>query len=189
VLLAGAAATALGATPAESPPRYHTGQTLTYTKDGTSNIVQTVTAQSNGSTSWSSSDGWTWTKKAFLERATTWQDPKGVTGQQNYESNLDSIFPLKVGNETSSSYSGSMSNGQSWTGAVHCKVESALPRTVPAGTFDTYEIVCTYGYGNEPRYSTIAHFYAPKVGADVVYREYTPKENVNEIQQLVAFGN
>jgi hypothetical protein len=189
LIIAMAAATAMGDTPASAPPIYKIGQTLTYTKDGATNIVDTVTGVAGGATSWSSSEGWTWTKKAFLERATSWKDPKGVTGQQSYAADLDAIFPLKVGSEASASYSGSMSNGQSWTGTAHCKVASTVPRTVPAGTFDTYEIVCTFGSGNGPPYTTITHYYAPQLGADVVYREYTPKENVNETQQLVSFSH
>jgi len=36
--------------------------------------------------------------------------------------------------------------------------------------------------------TTITHYYAPKLGVDVVYREYTPKENANTVQELVSFG-
>jgi hypothetical protein len=169
-------------------PVFQSGEKLIYTRDGSDKIVQTVTLAGDGTQSWVESSGWQWKKKAYLERARAWKDPGGQTGEQDYGDNLDALFPLQVGKTATSTFHGHSSDGKSWTGTEFCEVADTENVTVPAGSFDTYKIVCRFGENPSNPYTTITHWYSPKVGADIVYREYTPKEGTDDTVKLVSAG-
>ncbi|MFO1058705.1 MAG: hypothetical protein U1E53_17265 [Dongiaceae bacterium] len=175
------AAAAIAPAPA---PVYQTGQKFSYS-DGTATIVQTVTVSSDGVQSWTSSDGWEWSKKAYLERGRSWKSKDGEMGRQDFTADLDAIFPLQVGKTVTTQYSGSSNKDGSWTGTQTCNVADTESVTVPAGTFDTYKVVCRFGKNPDQPYTTITHWYAPKAGTDVLYKEYTPDRGKDELMQLV----
>ena len=52
------------------------------------------------------------------------------------------MYPLQVGNTESWKYTGKNTKGDSWSGMRECEVKGTAHVTVPAGSFDTYHVVC-----------------------------------------------
>ena len=52
------------------------------------------------------------------------------------------MYPLQVGNTEKWKYNGRNNKGNSWSGTRKCEVKGTEKVTVPAGSFDTYHVVC-----------------------------------------------
>ncbi len=52
------------------------------------------------------------------------------------------IWPLALGNKWKYDYEGSTESGRSWSGRTSCEVKGQVRVSVPAGSFDTYRVVC-----------------------------------------------
>ena len=86
----------------------------------------------------------------------------GGSGTQQVERS-GSIFPLAVGNTESWKYSGRSDKGNEWTGERSCEVAGTANVTVPAGSFDTYHVICM-----EKR-ARLDFYYSPEVRNSVIF--------------------
>ena len=83
----------------------------------------------------------------------------GAWGRQSVSRN-GNMFPLKVGNTESWDYHGG-TGSRTWSGTRNCEVKEAVKITVPAGTFDTYHVLCT------ERWWRNQFYFSPKLGTTV----------------------
>ncbi|MEM9061025.1 MAG: hypothetical protein AAGD13_11245 [Pseudomonadota bacterium] len=81
-------------------------------------------------------------KRNTFAPTSEWKNCGGSSGTQTSKRLGDSIFPLQVGSTESWEYSGTNSNGDSWSSTRNCEVLGTASLTVPAGTFDTYQVRC-----------------------------------------------
>lgn len=89
-----------------------------------------------------------------------WENCSGGSGSQEID-RPEKIWPLEVGKSETFTYTGQNSKGHTWSGSRTCEVTGTANVTVPAGTFDTYRVVCS-DKGN--RY--VFH-YAPELGSSI----------------------
>ena len=94
--------------------------------------------------------------------ALSWRNCSGSAGSQKMEKRSGGLFPLAVGNTESVRFSGRNEKGNTWSGMRSCKVAGTANVTVPAGTFDTYHVVCRE---NSARYD---YWFSPKLGSTVI---------------------
>lgn len=71
-----------------------------------------------------------------------WKNCSGSSGTQTSKLKSGGLFPLAVGNRESWEYSGTNTKGNSWSSVRNCEVADTASVTVPAGTFDTYHVIC-----------------------------------------------
>ena len=137
------------------------------TKDGL--VTDEVVAIRDGLVSWESSDGGSWTGSSdFALPATRWSDPAEYgDGEQAATEIRGAVFPLAVGNDMTMTVEGRSDRyPEGWRNRRDCEVESQENITVPAGSFDSYKVVCVSGK------RTRTYFYAPEVGYVVYYLSY-----------------
>ena len=94
--------------------------------------------------------------------ALSWRNCSGSAGSQKMEKRSGGLFPLAVGNTESVRFSGRNEKGNTWSGMRSCKVAGTANVTVPAGTFDTYHVVCRE---NSARYD---YWFSPELGSTVI---------------------
>ena len=94
--------------------------------------------------------------------ALAWRNCSGSAGSRKIEKRAGRLFPLAVGNTESWQFSGRNNKGNTWSGARSCKVAGTANVTVPAGTFDTYHVICRE---NSARYD---YWFSPELGSTVI---------------------
>ena len=92
---------------------------------------------------------------------TRWENCGGSTGSSAYE-RPSGIFPLEVGKKETYKASGKNDKGHTWSNTWTCKVTETANVTVPAGSFDTYHVVCK----EERRRKD--YYFAPELGTSVI---------------------
>ena len=108
------------------------GSEITYERTG----IEDATISGRGS------DGCIYSSiKDGFGPVTQWKNCAGSTGTQMLERS-GNMFPLQVGNTESWKYTGKDTKGDSWSGTRECEVKGTAHVTVPAGSFDTYHVVC-----------------------------------------------
>lgn len=148
-------------------PHYAVGDRFTWLKSGDEVTVE-VAGITGDQIMWSATDGATWTTTAdFAMPATEWSTPDNGKGQQQASGIMGALFPLEVGKTMTMQVMGSSAEWpQSWQLPRECAVESQQRVTVPAGSYDTYKVVCK----SAERIYT--YFYAPEIGHNVFYQNY-----------------
>ena len=91
---------------------------------------------------------------------TSWNNCYGSTGSMAFERS-GSIFPLEVGKTERIKVRGH-SKGNVFSTTMFCRVAETANVTVPAGTFDTYRVVCTDDHLRQDWY------FAPELGTSVI---------------------
>ena len=128
--------------PPALPPVYEVGKrTVWRMKDG-SEITYEVTGIEDTTITGRGSDGciYSFIKDGFGP-SLRWENCSGSTGTQR-PSRSGNMYPLQVGNTESWKYTGKNTKGDSWSGMRECEVKGTAHVTVPAGSFDTYHVVC-----------------------------------------------
>ena len=88
-------------------------------------------------------DGCSWSNiVGAFEPTGEWKNCESGSGSQTSKLTTGSIYPLQVGNKESWDFSGTNTSGDSWSSTRNCEVVGTASVTVPAGTFDTYRVVC-----------------------------------------------
>ena len=166
-------------------PTYNVGDRFVWeTSEG--QRTDEVVSIREGSPVWRSSNGSKWISSAnIVLPASSWSSPGKEEGFGNGEQSATEIrgamFPLKVGNEMSMRVQGkSDSWPDGWDHRRNCEAKSQENITVPAGTFDTYKIVCVSGK------RTRTFFFAPELGHIVYYNNYH-SEKGGDPKSLVSF--
>ncbi len=136
---------------------------------------------------WQADNGWTWTGKAFFWPVLSWQRA-GASGSQQVSGDPGALFPLAVGERAAYRYTGRSSEEPAgWSGAGRCSVAAVERVTVPAGTFDTFKIVCEQGEDLSDPYRVRTWWYAPAVGHHVATLHRTRDGQIDQLEQLVRY--
>lgn len=115
---------------------------------------------------WRSSTGATWTTAVnFALPASRWagssQHGDGSQAASDIEGDL---FPLQVGRTQTMRVKGSSTRfPDGWDETRSCEVAGQERVTVPAGSYDTYKVVC------RTEWRTYTWYYSPELGTPVIY--------------------
>ena len=90
------------------------------------------------------------------------------SGTQKLLEQDGNLWPLQVGNTASWKFRGRNNKAYSWVATRKCSVEGTANVTVPAGSFDTYHVVC------KDKWKKLEWHYAPQLGRTVTSRR-TPQ--------------
>ena len=110
----------------------------------------------------------------------TFKNCNGSSGTQEV-SRTGSIFPLTVGASESWDVSGKNTKGDTWNTTRSCEVEGTARVTVPAGTFDTYHVVCNDSWRVRERWVS------PEIGSSVIRRDLHKRRGDVKTYELVSF--
>jgi hypothetical protein len=162
------------------------GSTYLFRKRDGGEVASRVVAVEGDDVTWQSDDGWTWTNKAFYWPVERWQGDS-VVGSQEVSGDFEALLPLLIGERAAYRYQGRRQDGQGWSGQGRCDVAAAEQITVPAGTFDTYKVVCEQGEDPKQPYHGRTWWYAPAVGHYVAVLRQTRDGRLNELEELVSY--
>lgn len=131
-----------GELPLGQPPLRAVGDKSVWRyKDGTE-ITYEITAVDKETISGRASDGCTWKSViAGWGPAVEWKNCNSSSGSHKVKRS-GNLYPLQVGNTEKWKYSGEDNKGNTWSGTRKCEVKGMEKVTVPAGTFETYHVVC-----------------------------------------------
>ena len=158
--------------------------------DGVVNRTLSVVAVDGDKFTWRRQDGFTLVMhRNYMNLA----EEESGAGRDRVVTRTDgdhtALWPLKVGNETTvHRTSRNKSSGARTKSKQTCKVVSQEEVSVPAGTFDTFKVVCGVGYWMSNHYhgQTVSwtHYHAPSIGMRVklVWRD----EENSETWELVT---
>jgi hypothetical protein len=167
-------------------PALQPGASFTFRKTDGAEITSRVVAVDGSDISWEADNGWAWTAKNFYWPVERWRGASSQ-GAQEVSGDPDALFPLAVGERAAYRYRGrSTADPRGWTGRGRCNVAAAERITVPAGTFDTYKVVCEQGEDLDDPYRVWTRWYAPELGHPVASLHQTRDGAINELQQLVG---
>jgi hypothetical protein len=169
-------------------PVLESGATFVFRKPDGAEVSSRVLAVEGDDVTWQSDNGWTWTGKAFFWPVERWQS-ESAGGSQEISGDPRALFPLTVGERVAYRYHGRRQDQQAgWSGQGRCEVAAAEQITVPAGTFDTYKVVCEQGEDLSKPYRIRTWWYAPAIGHYVATLHQTRTGGINELEQLVRYS-
>lgn len=167
-------------------PTYQENDTYVYSaahEGGEQNTSYISEIQPDGEHRWTSSGGFTGTRYDMVTW-TSWDFEDGDKGTNAFEG--ESLYPIEVGRKTEMTYSG-QNNEDAFSGYRTCEVLGEVAVTVPAGTFDTFHIVCTQGSKPGSTWRKREFYYAPEIGNDVLHIHTTEDGKTNNRRELVSY--
>jgi hypothetical protein len=169
-------------------PALENGATFVFRNRDGVEVTSRVIAVEGEDVTWQADNGWTWTGKAFFWPVERWQRD-GAGGSQEISGDPGALFPLRVGERVAYRYQGRSQREQAgWSGQGRCEVAATERITVPAGSFDTYKVVCEQGEDLKDPYRTRTWWYAPALGHYVATLHQTRTGGINELEQLVRYS-
>ena len=131
-----------GGLPLGQPPLRAVGEKSVWRNKNGTEISYEITAVDEDFLSGRSSNGCTW-KFVIAGWGPTveWKNCGSSSGTHKVK-RTGNMYPLQVGNTEKWKYRGRNNKGDSWTGTRKCEVKGTEKVTVPAGSFDTYHVVC-----------------------------------------------
>ena len=157
--------------PAEAPVLRVGHKEVWRYKDGRESTSEVVSVDGEN-VSWQTSEGCDWTKAGIFGPWLKWSKGcGGSAGTHTIKSQKGNIFPLQVGNTVRWKLRGKNNRGHTWSRTRRCSVKATANVTVPAGNFDTYEVVCTTQRTREVWY------FSPELGTGAKYRSKNSKWN------------
>lgn len=165
------------------------GATFVYRKRDGEEVTSRVVAVDGEDVTWEASNGWIWTGKTFYWPVERWRsETQDSAGAQEVMGDPAALFPMSVGERVAYRYQGrSRTTRAGWSGQGRCEVAASEQITVPAGSFDTYKVVCEQGEDMSDPYRTRTWWYAPAVGHYVATRHQTRDGALDELEQLVSY--
>jgi hypothetical protein len=168
-------------------PVLEPGSSFVFRRGDGEEIVSRVVAVDGEDVTWEADDGWTWTGKAPFWPVERWQG-ESSEGSQEIRGDVSALYPLAIGEAAAYRYSGrSTQQPAGWSGAGRCSVAAAERITVPAGTFDTFKIVCEQGEDLSDPYRVRTWWYAPAIGHHVATLHRTRDGAIDQLEQLVRY--
>ncbi|EKV30374.1 hypothetical protein C882_4333 [Caenispirillum salinarum AK4] len=166
------------------------GHTVSRTRGSVEDaVVVTVTEVTPETFAWrvdNSCHGRSLTDAAYFAPNLEWNDcgdGAWASGTGEITGSSGSLWPLSVGKTASWDYVHTNSRGDADRNTRRCEVEDTARVTVPAGTFDTFKVVCN------DRWRTRTFYYAPEVNNVVREVHWHKRRNaVVRDQQLVKVG-
>lgn len=141
----------------------------------------TVTKVASGMITTEGSDGCSWTSESQIAPSAIWSSCAPFDDGTMTFTKTGEIFPLEVGKSMAFAVSGSNVAGNSWENTRNCSVEGTAQVSVPAGTFDTYQMVCDDGSTRR------TYFMSPDTGTPVLYERYRRRNNETSLYRLISF--
>ena len=170
------------------PPVLQPGATFVFRQGDGDEVTSRVVAVAGEDVTWEADNGWTWTGQAFFWPVARWQS-EGAGGSQEISGDPGALFPLAVGERVAYRVEGRSQDEQAgWSLQGRCEVAAAEQITVPAGTFETYKVVCEQGEDLSDPYRTRTWWYAPAIGHYVAQLHRTRTGGIDEFEQLVRYG-
>ena len=109
-----------------------------------------------------------------------WSGCGGADGSQEVSVN-GSIWPIQVGSTVSYDFKGKNNDGDTWNGTRRCEVKEEARVTVPAGSYDTFHVVC-----EDPWRSR--HWYvSPELEVSVLYWDRHKRRNETRRSELISW--
>lgn len=132
--------------PMPNPGMPPVGLTVYGKRNGEDRRSQVISLEGNIATS-EDNTGCTWTQDLsygrFFSPTKSWENCSGNAGYREFSGmSGDDIWPLEVGKAWSYDATG-YSNDNGWASATGCEVTGTARVTVPAGSYDTYRVLCT----------------------------------------------
>ena len=147
-------------------PTYSVGDRSVWLDKERGETTFEITSVDDGVVSWLREDGCIWktlsesTYAPFLK----WKDCSGSGGTQKIKRRGKAkLYPLKVGKSEKWSVRGRSTKGNNWSTTRSCKVTGTANVTVPAGSFDTYRVVCTN------KWTRYRWYFSPELRFPVLY--------------------
>ncbi|MBT3788194.1 MAG: hypothetical protein HN725_14120 [Alphaproteobacteria bacterium] len=111
--------------------------------------------------------------KAFMQPRITQTGDVAPAGHAKSNTDFSKLFPLEVGKSISGTGSGVI-RGNSFTFERECWVDAQERITVPAGSFDTFKVMCAESekYSSSSSTDRKTWWYAPSLDIWVARREY-----------------
>ena len=170
------------------PPELQTGATFVFRQRDGEEVTSRVVAVDGADVTWEADNGWTWTGKAFFWPVERWQS-ESAGGSQEISGDPGALFPLMIGESVAYRVEGQSRDEQAgWSLQGRCEVAAAEQISVPAGTFDTYKVVCEQGEDLSDPYRTRTWWYAPAIGHYVAQLHRTRTGGIDELEQLVRYS-
>lgn len=110
----------------------------------------------------------------------SWKNCSGSSGTQQI-TRTGSIFPMTVGATESWKVSGRNTKGDTWDTTRFCEVKGTARVTVPAGSFDTYYVMC------QDDWRVREWWYAPKLGYSALSRNRHKTRAETTTRELQSF--
>ena len=166
-------------------PEYKAGETYVYVSAGkqTRTVVDSVSGDLVNFRDPDSNTTWSYFRN-FALPTPYWNSNSPQTSGQRFVGDIDSFFPLRVGNVMEFLVEGEdRSSGNEWSYTTRCEVTGNGPVTVPAGAFETYKVDCVSSqWGWEKTF-----YYAPR--EQVLVREESRADGSPEtVQELVSYN-
>ncbi|MGM0586276.1 MAG: hypothetical protein ACQEUZ_16635 [Pseudomonadota bacterium] len=150
--------------PPAAAPDHGVGTTFTLVASDGDARTSEIVAREDGLVTMQSSEGCLWTRHADgFGPSLRFENCGGSTGTQDVERE-GRLFPLEVGRTENWQAAGRTEAGETWRTERRCEVEGTARVSVPAGTFDTYHVVC------EDDWNQWERWYAPELRASVIYK-------------------
>jgi hypothetical protein len=165
--------------PTAEQVKWPVGTEVVYQEDD-DHVTWTVTSRKNSNVTVSGSNGCSFTTPNGNSYAPSisWSDCGGSTGSREIVSKTGSLWPLKAGNTASWQVQG-QDNQNSWSTTRRCEVEGTVNITVPAGTFNAYEVVC------RDDWNTRTWYYSPKRKVNVFSQRVHDRRGLQRRSELV----
>lgn len=145
-------------------PAMHVGDKETWRNKKGKEWTRTLVEMDENTATFEDSDGCTFTQPhevfaQWLKWTNCPRDGSGTTSLTKGD-----IWPLETGKKWWYKYAGSNKNGQKWKGKMSCQVKGEVRVKVPAGTFDTFRVVC-----NTKRIKR-QYYISPEIKRNVMYK-------------------
>ncbi len=165
----------------DAPPGFEVGDTFEFDNP---DATWTVVAIEDGRAQWESDSGDAQvTDMNPLLPALEWSSETQGSGKRLISGVEGNLFPLTVGAKTTFKSTVSMDRPPyAWEADWTCEVTGARQIEVPAGSFNTFEVVCTRAGVDENRF-----YYAPDLGHWVISATREKADGPLRSRQLVAF--
>ena len=165
--------------PYQQPAKYQ-GAVWTYQK-GDKVVESTRVSLAATEETWSNTEGCKFSRYTTGFAPTLrWTGCSSADGTQNVSGDGPS-WPIGIGSTFSYEFNGQNVRGDSWSGTRRCEVTEEVRITVPAGTFDTYHLVCEDPFRSR-------HWYlSPELETSVLYWDRHKRRGETRRFELISW--
>ncbi|MYA97604.1 MAG: hypothetical protein F4X91_14495 [Nitrospinae bacterium] len=166
-------------------PAPQIGSTRTWKHSNGKKYTETIVGADETTAKYQTSSGCTSTRPhhEFLSQYFEWKNcgSRRSNGRGTITNLEGKIWPLMVGNKLKYDYEGSLDSGRSWSDRNKCEVKGQVRVNVPAGSFDTYHIVC------ESEYIRREYHISPDIKMNVLYKWEHKYKLRDRFRELVSY--
>ena len=152
--------------PPAEPPSFSFGDRVVWMDRDRGEMTVVVTRVKGGVVTWLNDKGCSWANyiASFQAPSPRWRNCRAGSGTHKVKRRGRSrLYPLEVGNTAKWSAQGKNKKGNTWSSTRSCEVRGTANVTVPAGSFDTYHVVCT------DKWNRYQWYYSPELRFHVAF--------------------